>query len=492
MKRMFIRLKNIIKVLLFLVGVLIMVSSLSDLLERKNAINKYVQFFDEEDDFDVLFLGTSHVVDAVYPLELWNDYGIVSYNWGGHGNQMPTNYWVLVNALDYTTPELVVVDCTCLCSNAKTSEISIEQTHVALDAFPLTENKIRAVNDLFDNNKDKASFLWKFLTYHDRWSELTEGDFAPKINLLKGAEYHIKVAVPENYEKIPREQKSSNDTLGVEYLEKIIELCQERNIEVLLTYLPFPALAYKQEEANRTYDIAAKYNIRYIDFLALDVVDYMTDCLDFNSHLNPSGGRKVTGYLGQYIMKYYDIKDRRQDDSYQSWYEDFQKGTAYKLDKIQELEELDKYLCMLSDKNIDSCIYIRADSPILNDQRMRHLLQNITPERQLEKLYEIEEQQIDGYFLLSDHSGQFFVECTDGAVQDVKTSFGVVNYSCDSMGTRELFIKNKDNNYLIQTDFGAEEPDVQIVTIDGTTGDIVHTVKFAYDIDSGVAEAELW
>ena len=118
-KKVMVRFKNSLKVLVFMAGVLGMVCFLSNLLERRSAENKYAQFFDEQNDFDVLFLGTSHVVDAVYPLELWNDYGIVSYNFGGHGNQMATNYWVLVNAMDYTTPELVVVDCTCLSSNAK-------------------------------------------------------------------------------------------------------------------------------------------------------------------------------------------------------------------------------------------------------------------------------------------------------------------------------------------------------------------------------------
>ena len=31
------------------------------------------------------------------------------------------------------------------------------------------------------------------------------------------------------------------DSVGVEYLRRMIEECQNRNIEVMLTYLPFPA-----------------------------------------------------------------------------------------------------------------------------------------------------------------------------------------------------------------------------------------------------------
>lgn len=485
-KNVLCRLKNVFKVLVFMAGVIGMVCYLSTLLERKSANNKYAQFFDEENNFDVLFLGTSHVVDAVYPLELWNDYGIVSYNFGGHGNQMPTNYWVLVNAMDYTTPELVVVDCTCLSSNAKTSEVSIEQTHVAMDAFPITLNKIKAVNDLFENPKDKASFVWDFLTYHDRWSELAGNDFSPVENQLKGAEYHIRVSVPSKFEKVPREQKSRDDTIGVEYLKKIIEFCEERGIEVLLTYVPFPALEFKQEEANLAYDIAEQYGLNYINFLDMDVVDYATDCLDPGSHLNPSGGRKVTDYLGHYIVSNYHIQDRRQEERYKQWQEEYRKGTAYKFDKIRELEDLDAYLCMLADKNVNSCIYIRSGSPILRDERMALLLKNISSQIQMSKI-----NGDRGYFLLVDHAGQGLIECTDGSLQNIETSFGRVNYTCDA-GIRELYVNNQEENYLLQLDSGADEPDVQIVTVDGITGKIEHNCKFVYDINSGFVKAVLW
>ena len=84
---------------------------LTSLFELKGARIKYEDFYAQEEDFDVLFLGTSHVINAVYPMELWEDYGIVSYNMAGHGNKMPTTYWVFENALLETTPKLVVIDC---------------------------------------------------------------------------------------------------------------------------------------------------------------------------------------------------------------------------------------------------------------------------------------------------------------------------------------------------------------------------------------------
>ena len=50
----------------------------------------YYDFYQQEQDFDVLFLGTSHVLNAVYPMELWRDYGIVSYNMANHSENICT------------------------------------------------------------------------------------------------------------------------------------------------------------------------------------------------------------------------------------------------------------------------------------------------------------------------------------------------------------------------------------------------------------------
>ena len=161
----------------------VILSFLTDLVVRKNSIKKYKDFFEEENDFDVLFLGSSHMLNGVYPMELWNDYGIVSYNLGGHSNEIATSYWVMEMALEYTDPELVVVDCYLLSHNYKTST-KYSYVHLSMDAFPLSFTKIRAVFDLLDDDymdaaiadgtvavseeRTPISLLWNFSVYHTR------------------------------------------------------------------------------------------------------------------------------------------------------------------------------------------------------------------------------------------------------------------------------------------------------------------------------------
>ena len=58
-------------------------------LERKKSYHKLSPFFREEQDYDVLFLGNSHMINGVLPMQLWDEYGITSYNLGGHAATLP-------------------------------------------------------------------------------------------------------------------------------------------------------------------------------------------------------------------------------------------------------------------------------------------------------------------------------------------------------------------------------------------------------------------
>ena len=99
--------------------------------------------------------------------------------------------------------------------------------------------------------------------------------------------------------------------------------------------MPFPADEINQRSANTVYDIAAEYGVNYINFLHMDIVDYNTDCRDASSHLNPSGGYKVTDYIGQYITEHYDIPDQRNNPAFDSWYEDYRKWIEEKINFLR-------------------------------------------------------------------------------------------------------------------------------------------------------------
>lgn len=369
---------------------------LADLTERKESINKFGEFYEQKEDFDVLFVGQSHVLNGIFPMELWNDYGIVSYNLAGHGNRPATTYWVMKNALQHTNPKLVVFDCGMIGKDEKIGPI--EQLHISTDSIPYSNTKVEMIHDLIENEKQREEFLWNFSTYHNRWNEIEKNDFVPQYSVEKGAESRIDVAVPDEMVYFEDSLDLEEETLGMEYTRRIIEDCQKAGIEVLLTYLPFPDKTGWQLEANSVYDIAEEYGVNYLDFYTLlEQVNLNTDFYDVDSHMNPSGARKITNYIGNYIMENYSIEDQRENEVYSSWHEDYEDYTEFKKENIRKEEELKNYLMLLNDKNISFGIYIKPWNMIGNYPVLMELLSNIG----------IDYSQIpnEDYFLLVDRVG---------------------------------------------------------------------------------------
>jgi hypothetical protein len=266
-------------------------------VERKASWIKYDPLFKRSEEIDVLFVGDSHMINGVYPMELWHDYGIAAYNLACIGNTLPVSYWTMINALDVVTPKLVVIEINDVEFQHKLTGSSSD-AHTALDGLPMTANKIRAIEDLMDDpwvtddngtpyTELKWEYYFKLGKYHTRWSETGLHEMAYQTNRQKGAEMAVAVAEPRGYDIIDENQCADESGWGYAYLRRMIEECQRRGMDVMLVHLPYPPTEEDQMAANAVYWIADEYGIDFVDFVALDqVVDYATDCFDSFSHLN--------------------------------------------------------------------------------------------------------------------------------------------------------------------------------------------------------------
>ncbi|MDE7297557.1 MAG: hypothetical protein K2N94_01855 [Lachnospiraceae bacterium] len=469
-------LKKLLRAVIFVAGLAVMLVWLSAVFRYKNSDKRFIPFFEQGGDYDVLFFGTSHVIDAVLPLELWDEYGIVSYNFGGYGMHLPTTFWLIENVLDYASPKLILIDCSNVSSEVM-SNTTVRQAHNTWDAFPLTRNKLRAFQDLLAP-EDILEFTWKFSIYHDRWEELTWEDFEPVYSIGRGAVPQREVAVPDPFIPIADSRKSDDGTAGARYLRRAIELCQSRGIEVVLTYLPFPAPAYRQKEANLAADIAAEYGVEYINFLKMDgIVNYNTDCNDAASHLNLSGAHKITSWLGNYMRENYGLADHRGEEIYAAWDTDYALQVLDNQSYILLQKTLDAYLMLLSDKNTSSCIYIRKGSGLLQDFRTIELLNNVSVHdypSELSAAIETGEE----YFLFVDNlSGRLWEGVGGEAAVTAETSFAGVRYELTEKGSHTLFVNSAE--YPVGAN--ASSADIQLIVIDNRNGNIIDTASFVID-----------
>mgnify|MGYP002861187243 CR=1 FL=1 len=94
-------LANVFKSIIFLILLSLAIAATVVIVKRKESDYKYTDFFNEakKDHIDVLFMGSSHVINAINPVFLFEEYGITSYNMGGHGAMLQATYWELEEAL---------------------------------------------------------------------------------------------------------------------------------------------------------------------------------------------------------------------------------------------------------------------------------------------------------------------------------------------------------------------------------------------------------
>ena len=497
MKKKLLRLLEAVLFCALLVAVII---ALTGLLERKESREKLDPFFARAQDIDVLFLGSSHALNAIYPMELWNDYGITSYNFGIYNCTVPLSYWTIRCALDVCTPKLIVLDIDDVGRMEKLSGSSAD-VHTALDALPMSLTKIQAIEDLMDDPRAmdeegkryvelKPEYYFTLALYHDRWSSLKEADFSPKYNTQLGADMIVSVAQPAEYAIISDVAEETGE--GFVYLRRIIEECAQRGIELLLVNVPYPATDdYNQRYSNKVYYIAQEYGIEFIDFVYMDqVVDYATDCFDPNSHLNPSGARKVTDYLGQFMTDVYAIEDHRGDARYASWDAQYDAYVEQKIEQLSEQGELANFLMLLHDSSLSACVIVPQGSALYGNESLMRLLQNIDRQHLFEEdtfeglwadsLFPLEELDLaaaqgSSYLAVFDRGTGAITEVVGGGEQRIESSFGRIAYSADGQQTALSIARGESE----QDVFAGESTAVRVAVIDGRTGDVAMTRAFS-------------
>lgn len=349
--------KYILSTLLVLIGVITGIIFLNNVFMRNSSRFKYKPFFEHDTQYDVLFFGTSHVINGIFPMQLWRDYGITSYNFGGHGNSIAASYWVLEQACKYHKPKVAVLDVLVLGAKNDSTAMNVSNAHLSMDVFPLSSDKIAAASDIFaDNMQYRNELISPLIIYHNRWTELSKDMVKAGFGIYDGsremgAESRIAVAKPDEMQLIPQTEVLKNETVSLTYVKKFIDYCRAEGIEPVLINIPYPTSEDNQLAANAAIKLGEKNAVPGINFQYENLVDFETDMYDPNSHLNPSGARKITEYLGEFLSSNFNLEDKRADSKYQSWNDYYEDYKEYIIGKIKAADDYTVSLMLLNNEN---------------------------------------------------------------------------------------------------------------------------------------------
>lgn len=309
---------------LYMVQKLVVPKYMDDVLEGAFT----AEYYDETSDHQVIFIGDCEVYENFSPVEMWEKYGITSYIRGSAQQLIWQSYYLLEDALQYETPEVVVYNVQSLTHNTPQKE---EYNRMTIDGMKWSRYKGECINASMLENENFLDYVFPLLRYHSRITDLTKSDityFNRKRKVTHNGYYMRVDVIPYDEENALEEDKPEDTRFGenaLAYLDKIRMLCEEKGIQLLLIKAPSLSPVWFDEYEEQVETYAEQYHLPYINYLELvDEIklDYSTDTYDGGLHMNLSGARKLSKHMGKYLTENFSLKDLREDRQYAEVWEE--------------------------------------------------------------------------------------------------------------------------------------------------------------------------
>ncbi len=324
------KVKGIVRSVLFLGMLISMLSAVNQILVPKYiyanstwpTTSSYQQFYEmRENSIDVLFLGSSVCVNAFSPQEIYNLYGIRSYNLGSEQQSIFLSYYWLKEALRFQNPQAVVLDTRFLMTIHPESKINTTEglTRKCLDPMKWSRVKAEAVKDLctIDEAQSELSYYLTNIRFHSRWNSLTEYDI--DLSRIRHAELkgYSAIADYNEYPYEPFELKepdsykdfdASVNTLMMEYLNRTVELCKENQIRLILVSLPGNKMNDGIHNGLTRY--AEEHELDYYNLCEKQHYENIGAVLPRENvigHENLWGSIKMSQYIGKILSETYGV-----------------------------------------------------------------------------------------------------------------------------------------------------------------------------------------
>lgn len=323
---------------------------------------------------DVLILGTSHSAAGFNPQDFYDADHLRTYNLSSSAQPVWLSYYWLEEALKYQTPSVVVFDCYYMFSNYN-DEGAIRK---ALDSMRWGETKLNAVQSAVkydtETKESMISYVFPFFRYHSRWTSLNSRDFTwagdiEKPSSLKGFWFYLNRAQERDFQPLVNDDPGTEPALfketALEYLTKMKELCDENGIKLIITKTP--SHPFSQAKHNAVSLWAAENSVDFVDFNVKELFESvgfsygpedMNEIGDSSSHCNPSGARKLSDYLSDFITA--NGYAQGVEDTQWETTRDFNAG-LYKDFELRNVSDGSTYLKMLEDERYSVMISLNGE-----------------------------------------------------------------------------------------------------------------------------------
>lgn len=277
------------------------------------------EYYVQEKDHDVIFIGDCEVYTNFSPAVLWEEYGINSYIRGSAEQLLWQSYYLLEETLTYEKPKVVVFSVLAMMFNEPQKE---SYNRMTLDSMRWSASKIECIKASMTDEEHFIEYVFPILRYHERWNQLTEEDFKyfwdSGTVTFNGYYMRTDVLPAEN---VPGGRVLADYQFGetaYAYLDKMVQLCEEKDVELVLIKAPSLYPYWYEQWDQQIVEYAEEHQLKYYNLLeaAGEIgLDYSTDTYDAGLHLNIYGAEKLSHYFGEILANDLGLTSRKEEQA---------------------------------------------------------------------------------------------------------------------------------------------------------------------------------
>ncbi len=316
--------KRTLKVIIFVIVVIFFYTMVNKFFMPKDSYHDKWDFFYElnPNTIDIVFLGSSHSYRTFNPIIINHELEIDSYSMGMNDTKVEYLYYQLKEITKTQSPKVITIEVFSFIDLDKHHGIS-SMAHNAVDTMKLSFNKHLLIQNLIPK-EEKTEYYFPIFNYHNRWKDT---DF-----LSNTSDFYLNnKTLTEYYGYTPYEEvkydsssllnkdviydfeikhKIKNERLF--YFQKIIDLCEQNQIKLILLVAPYETQYEISAKDLRAYTNSIEQylkdkrinNVEIVDFnlLSKELRFQLNDLSDVG-HVNISGAYKVSKYLAEYLQQ---------------------------------------------------------------------------------------------------------------------------------------------------------------------------------------------
>ncbi|MDD2435371.1 MAG: SGNH/GDSL hydrolase family protein [Bacilli bacterium] len=329
--------KKIIRIVIIIILFIVIFVILNMLFQPKYATNlvegsMISQYYREVKDHEVIFIGDCELYANFSPMVMYETSGIKAYIRGSSQQLIWQSYIILKETLKYETPKVVVFNVNAIRYDKSSDKVNEAYNRLTIDKMKWSKEKVEIIKESITDTESFMSYVFPILRYHSRYNQLTKEDFEylfkKKDNTYNGFLVNKGVKGVTN---LPTEKKLANYNFSEEsyhYLELILKLCEENDIELVLVKAPSLYPYWYDEYYKQIKDFALENSLDYYnlkDYVDVIGIDYSQDTYDGGLHLNLTGATKLSEYFARLLSPRYDLTNYKGDSIYDEKLKNYKK-----------------------------------------------------------------------------------------------------------------------------------------------------------------------